>query len=135
MPNSEKIVVDTYAWIEYFRGSEAGKQVKDFVDGNCSLLTPTIVIAELSDKYVRQNKEKDWEARKHFVRLKSDIINLDYKIAETAGEIKREMRKKHKNAGLADAIIVSHADAEDAKILTGDKHLIDREMAIDVSGG
>lgn len=133
MPSSEKVIVDTYAWTEYFRGSEKGEKVKEFVEGNYSLLTPSIVIAELSDKYRRQDKKEDWQTRKHFVRLKSDITKLDYKIAEKAGNTKQEMREKHKGARLADAIIASHAGSEEAKIITGDAHLIDREETVDIS--
>lgn len=133
MPSSEKVIVDTYAWIEYFRGTKEGEKAKEFIDGDHFLLTPTTAVAELGDKYRRQGKKKEWEVRKHFVRLKSDLVNLNYRIADRAGEIKQEMRKKHSNAGLADAIIASHAEAEKAKILTGDRHLIDREETINVS--
>lgn len=65
--------------------------------------------------------------------MKSDIVNLNYKIAEKAGKIKQEMRKNHKDAELADAMIASHAYSEEARILTGDRHLVDRENTIDVS--
>lgn len=129
----EKIVVDTYAWIEYFRGSEEGKRAKTYIDGDYLLLTPPIVVAELSDKYWREGKEDRWDVRKHFVRLRSDVLDLDYELADEAGRLKRELRADHDTVGLADAIILAHARAEDAVVLTGDQHLTGQESVIDVS--
>lgn len=133
MPSSEKIIVDSYAWIEYFRGSKEGEKAKEFIEGNYILLTPTVVIAELSDKYRREGKSEDWEVRRHFIRLKSDIIELEYKTADRAGKIKQELLEKHQNVGLADAIILTHSEVEEGRVLTGDEHLRQRERVIDIS--
>jgi len=131
VPNSDrKIVLDTYAWIEYFKGSM--EKARKFIDGNFELFTPSIVIAELSDKYRRENIQ-EWEVRNRFIKLKSRIIYLDEKIADKAGELKQLLRKTHKDAGIADAIILAHAYALDAKILTGDEHLKDLENSIDLT--
>ena len=46
-------VVDTFAWIEYFNGSEQGKKAKDYIEGE-EIATPSIVIAEFTDKYQRE---------------------------------------------------------------------------------
>ena len=36
------VVIDSYAWIEYFKGSEYGKKAKEYIEnGICA--TPTIV--------------------------------------------------------------------------------------------
>ena len=49
-------VIDSYAWIEYFKGTESGKRAEGYIEaGNCA--TPTIVLAELSDKYHREGPE------------------------------------------------------------------------------
>ena len=56
-------MIDSYAWIEYFKGSEEGKRAKRYTEkGNC--VTPTIVLAELSDKYHREGW-KYWEEEVH----------------------------------------------------------------------
>ncbi len=64
-------VIDSYAWIEYFKGSEHGKRAKKYIEsGYC--VTPTIVLAELSDKYHREGW-KFWEEDLEFVLAKAKI--------------------------------------------------------------
>ena len=51
------VIVDAYAWIEFFRGSEAGKKLFDLIEKKTELVTPTMVIAELSFKYIREKNK------------------------------------------------------------------------------
>ena len=130
MPNSDKsIVIDTYAWIEYFKGSSEGLEAKKFIEGEAVLFTPSIVIAELSDKYRREGI-KEWEIRNRFIKLKTKILLLDERIADKAGELKQELKKQYKDVGLADAIVFAHSLDVSARILTGDKHLRELENSI-----
>ena len=46
------VVLDTYAWVEYFRGSERGLVVKEFLEKG-EVVTPSITLAELARKYKR----------------------------------------------------------------------------------
>jgi predicted nucleic acid-binding protein len=134
VPNSDrqKIVLDTYAWIEYFRGSEQGKIAKKFVEGNFELFTPSIVIAELSDKY-RREKITQWEIRKKFIEFKTQILFLDGNIADKAGEMKQKLKETYRDAGLADAVVLAHSIDTNSKILTGDKHLRNLENSLDIT--
>ena len=50
---SYKYVIDSYAWIEYFRGTRAGAKARRYIKEENSA-TPTIVIAELSRKLLRE---------------------------------------------------------------------------------
>ena len=132
--SGNRIVVDTFAWIEYFRGSPAGLKAKNFIDGNFELFTPSIVIAELSDKYRREHFSEKWEKeRKAFIELKSTIILLDSGIADDSGKIKNEKRVFLKGFGLADAMVLASAKNINGKILTGDAHLIGEKSAIDLA--
>jgi predicted nucleic acid-binding protein len=113
-------VIDSYAWIEYFKGSESGRRAEKYIEsGNCA--TPTIVLAELSDKYHREGW-KFWEEDLEFILSKTEIIDLTKEIAIKAGETKKKMRRGHPNFGLADAIIFETAKSENASVLTGDEH-------------
>lgn len=119
-----RILFDAYAWIEYFRGSEEGKSVKKFIESDAEILTPTIVLAELSDKYRRIGKEKEWEEdRREIVELRSQIVPLTPDTADEAGAIKNEMREEYEDYPLADGIITSIARESECKILTGDRHM------------
>ena len=131
--SGDSIVIDTYAWIEYFKGSVEGERAKKIIEGKESkLFTPTIVVAELSDKY-RREEIYEWVVRKKFIMLKTKILQLDIAVADDAGRLKQDMRKTHNDVGLADAIIAAHAESINASILTGDKHLKGRKKSIDIT--
>lgn len=135
MQNSDRqgrIIIDAYAWIEYFKGSDEGEKAKKFIEGQFELFTPSIVIAELSDKY-RRERIMDWDIRNRFIKLRTKILSLDENIAAKAGELKQNLRKTYKDAGLADAIILAHSLDRNGCILTGDKHLKNLNNAIDLS--
>lgn len=130
-----RAVLDTYAWIEYFRGTEEGEKVRKYVEDGHDILTPSIVVAELRDKYVRNGMGKEWQSRKHFLKLASDIEELDFRTAERAGELKWQLRESYDDVGLADALILSHALESEAVLLTGDDHLTHMEEVEDISRG
>ncbi|MBU2099664.1 type II toxin-antitoxin system VapC family toxin [Candidatus Micrarchaeota archaeon] len=114
-------LIDSFAWIEYFRGTKEGEKVKRLLE-NFRCFTPTVVIAELSDKYSRENYSF-WSQDLQFISENSVLLNLDMQTASEAGKIKQLVRKKYKNKfGLVDAIILATAKKMNAKVVTGDKH-------------
>ena len=112
-------IIDSYAWVEYFKGSEQGKIAKDFIEGKRSA-TSVITIAELSEKYERE--EKNFDEDFSFIISQTKIIKLGTEIALLAGKINNENKKKIKNWGMADAIILATANILGAKVVTGDEH-------------
>src|SRR6266540_2132516 len=92
-----KVVLDSFAWIEYFSGSLRGEKVRQFVEGG-SALTPTIVIAEVSEKYARM--ELDPEPRLVFIAARSGTVVLDDELARTAGRVNYERKRTVKGWGL-----------------------------------
>ncbi len=116
-----KNLLDTFAWVEYFRGTKKGEIVRDCIKQG-KVFTPTIVLAELSDVYERK-KVPNWERDLAFIISKTTIIDLNQQLAIEAGKTKREIRKKYKTKfGLADAIILATARKMNAKVVTGDTH-------------
>ena len=113
-------VFDSYAWIEYFRGSRKGETVRKYVEDEKGV-TPMIVIAELSAKYHAENWDF-WEDDLHFIISKSFICGLTLEIGERAGKTRKVMRGERKNIGLADAIILETAKSVSAPVITGDPH-------------
>lgn len=114
-----KYVIDSYAWIEYFRGSKAGEKARDYIEGK-GALTPSIVLAELAGKYYRERN--DFSEDLIFIKSKSQIMPLDEHIALSAGQINTKMKKEVKGWGMADSIILSTAKKNSAKVITGDQH-------------
>ena len=131
---SYKYVIDSYAWIEYFRGTSAGAKAKQYIEEEESA-TPTIVIAELSRKLLKEveagrETPEGREARLRFIKVSTIIVNLTEKIATLAGEIDVERRRKVKGWGLADSIVLATARKSKAKVITGDEHF--RDLADEV---
>ena len=122
---SYKYVIDSYAWIEFFRGTRAGVKARRYIEEENSA-TPTIVIAELSRKLLREieagrETPEGRRARLEFIRASTLIVNLTEDIAILAGKINVE----GKGWGLADSIILATARKSEAKVVTGDEHFRD----------
>ena len=116
---SYKFVIDTYAWVEYFKGSEEGKMALPYIEGGESAVS-AFAIAELAEKYQRENK--DFEEDYKFILSKTKIVEVTMEIARHAGEINAENKKKIKNWGMADAIMLATAQILNARVVTGDAH-------------
>lgn len=114
-------LLDTYAWIEYFIGSKEGEKVSKLIERQI-VHTSIISIAELSDKYHRENLIDEWEERYQFIMSKSNILPCSIKIAKNSGLKKLELRKKNKSIGLVDAIIIETASQHGLIIVSGDLH-------------
>src|SRR3989344_1334733 len=113
-----KIIFDTYAWIEYFKGSKQGKVADQYLKEE--IITPFIVALELS---YRANKE-GWDIKKYldFIKFNSKISFIDEDFIINFGRIYNETKKEVKEFSLADCIILTTARLQNAKILTGDVH-------------
>lgn len=121
--SSENIeyLLDTYAWIEYFRGSEEGEKVKGLIEQQI-IHTSMISIAELSDKYHRENLIDEWRKRYEFIISKSNLLPCSLKIMKNSGFRKLQLRKKSQSIGLVDAIIIETAIQHNLIIVSGDQH-------------
>ena len=118
----ETYLVDSFAWIEYFSGSAAGARAKSFIEGSRGI-TPTIVIAELSEKYQRERLAFDEDL--DFIISRTRVVPLDTAIAEKAGVLNHERKRKVRRWGLADSIVLATAREHKARIVTGDEHFRD----------
>jgi len=131
---SYRHVIDSYAWIEYFRASRLGEIAKTYIEGEDSA-TPTIVVSEISRKLLGEialgNETGEGRLKRlEFMRATSCIIDLDFEIAAEAGELDLEMKKRVRGWGLADSIILCTARAAGAKVVTGDEHFRGLEETI-----
>ena len=124
-----KIVVDSYAWIEIFSGSESGKVAMKHIESADRIITPDIVLSEVARKYIREKLSvavvRD---RLSIIRESSEIAGIDEVLAiqsaEAFLELSRESKRMHssREPSLFDAIVLATARANDSKVLTGDLH-------------
>ncbi|MEM2930757.1 MAG: type II toxin-antitoxin system VapC family toxin [Thermoproteota archaeon] len=121
------IVTDSYAWIEYFLGSNSGKTLKDYIDTE-ELVTPSIVLAEVARKYLREGMgEEDVVKRLDFIVASSIVKEIDAELSVMAAKAYLELSEKAKAKGLkkpslTDGIVLATGRTLKAKIVTGDEH-------------
>ena len=122
-------LIDTWAWIEYLKGSPAGEIAAAIIqDENNDCYTSSVCIAEISSKYLRENL--DPLVAENAINNLTKVIDVDAAIAASAGKVHADLRKKISNLGLTDAIIIATAKKFGLKIVTGDKHFKEISNAV-----
>jgi predicted nucleic acid-binding protein len=123
-----KIVIDAYAWIEFFIGSEKGRKVKELLEDADEIYTPGTVLAEIARKYIREGAdEQTVEARLQAVASASNIAYLDVGTVLESAKCCSELmatakRSKLSTPSLFDAIVLGTCRSLRSKIVTGDEH-------------
>ncbi len=114
-------LIDTYAWVEYFIGSDKGKKVKKILeDENNKILTPECCLAEIKGWCIRENQ--DFEELYSIVRKISDIQCILTQDWLEAASISSELRKTKKDFGMIDALILAQRKRFGCKVVSGDPH-------------
>jgi predicted nucleic acid-binding protein len=116
------MLIDSFAWIEYFMGSDKGLKVKKIVDNTTIAYTSPIIIAEVYSKSIRTEGIEKAKERRDFILNRCVFVPADEEIASDAGKIHAQMKEEIANFGLADAFILATANKKRTKVLTGDKH-------------
>lgn len=124
-----RLVVDSWAWIEYLDGTERGRKVGEFLEGReYELYCSSVSVAEVVSRFIRKQKDPAlaFRAMAHF----SKIVDADGGLASEAGEVHANRRKNIPDFGLADAFVIVVAERLSAKIVTGDPHFKHEKNAI-----
>jgi len=116
------VLVDSWAWIEYFKGSTTGEKVKELIENSQDkVIVSAVNIAEVYNSFLRDYSPSDnkryAEASRKAMKQRSYVYDVDEEIAVDSAKIKHE-----KKWGLGDSIIYATAKRVDAKVLTGDPH-------------
>ena len=106
---------DSWAWVEYFRGSRAGQAVRAMVEGDEVLFTPAICLTELKAKYVSEGR--DPAERLQFIKLRTSITSVDDAVAEDAADLMIRHRLH-----TVDALVLACARRAGGELVTGDAH-------------
>lgn len=131
---NSKCIIDSYAWIEYFRASKYGEVAKEYIESADSV-TPSIVVAEVSRKLQKEielgNETPDGRLKRlEFINATSQVVDLYYELAVDAGKIDCEMKQRVRDWGLADSIVLCTARSLKGKVVTGDEHFRDLKEVI-----
>ena len=132
MKDSDRILVDTSAWIEFFRKKDPYyKVILELIDTSkvCCL---GIILAELLQG---AKSQKELDVLKEFLHV-FDFLPESTEMWRKAGELSYLLRQKGKSVGLSDCYISVVATANDATLLTLDKHfeVIEKETGLILYG-
>ncbi|MBF0560354.1 MAG: PIN domain-containing protein [Nitrospirae bacterium] len=124
----DKILVDTSAWIEFFRKKSPYYHVISELIDSGSVVCAGIVFAELLQG---AKSGRELSTIKEFLHV-FDFLPESGEIWEEAGELSYELRRKGKSAGLSDCLIASLVKTNNLSLLTLDRHfdLIQKETGM-----
>jgi predicted nucleic acid-binding protein len=100
-----KYIIDSFAWIEYFEGSNIGNVVKEYIESDNELYSINLTISEVVSRFKRKNLDPE-PPYKAIISL-SKVLDITPIIAKKAGILHAELKKKYHNLGLVDALIIT----------------------------
>jgi predicted nucleic acid-binding protein len=115
-----KYIIDSYAWIEYLDGSSPGEKVKKILEGDNEIFSLNLTISEVVSRVKRKNGDVDIAFTA--INSISKVAEITPEMAKKAGKFHAEIRKKIKDFGLVDSLILILARELNAKVVTGDEH-------------
>lgn len=116
------VLVDSWGWIEYFKGSAYGEKVRELIENSREkVIVSAINIAEVYNSFLRDfpypDNERRAEASREAIRQRSYIFEVDENIAVESARLKHKMKW-----GIGDSIVYATAKREGATLMTGDPH-------------
>ncbi len=118
------VLVDSWAWIEYFKGTPSGGKARSYIEGEEKVIVSAINVAEVR-LFLLRHKRAEEERLIRFLLSTSFPIPISTEIALQAALTKHEKR-----FGMADAIVLETAKLHDAKIVTGDDDFKGEDAAV-----
>ena len=114
-------VIDSYTWVEYLIGTQKGEVLRGlFQDEKNSFFTVECCLAEIAGWALRNNK--NFDDILNIIRANSSILPIMDKDWIYAAHECFEQRKKQKDFGLIDSIILVKQKQLKCKLISGDKH-------------
>lgn len=113
------MLVDSFAWMELFQGSERGKKVLELIRQNRD--QPYTSVLSLYEIGYRVQEIKDERTAEEFIKVveaHAKTLGVDRRISIMAAKIKLE----NKRLGAVDCLIYATAKINNLKVLTGDEH-------------
>jgi len=107
---------DTFAFIEFFKGTKQGEKVRAYLKRDVIYLSP-ICIYEIRYIISRRHSKKKADEFLRSLMIKYKIVPVDEEIAMLAADIKNKY-----NMSMADSLIYATAKRENARVISGCKH-------------
>ena len=113
------MILDSYAWIEFFQGSDKGIKVGQILK-NKKCFTSIVTLSEVTNWALKNNLDHIYYIKS--IEKYSQIIPLTNKISVLAGKVNFYNKKTIKNWGMLDSFIYSTALIYNLNVLIGDNH-------------
>jgi len=117
---STKIVLDSFALIEYLEGSKKGEKVKNLIEDSNDTFINIISIAEVVSVLKRRGFYS--EDLISSISMLAKIYQGDFDFYRDSGLLHALIKHDIKDFGLVDSIILLTARKLNARIVTGDTH-------------
>lgn len=124
------VLIDAWAWIEYFKGSRAGAKARPFIEGPDEALVSAANLSEVYRWLVKEWDEPTAEDYRNVIRGRARIVPVDEATAVAAA-----LARGAHGLGLGDSFAFATARAHGARILTGDPDFKDLAEVIYIGAG
>lgn len=114
----DRVLVDTSAWIEFFRKKEPWHSAVLSLMDHGRICCIGVIIAELLQG---AKSEKELSVLRDFIHV-FEFLPEDVCLWDKAGELSYRLRKAGKSVGLSDCFIATTASINGAELLTNDRH-------------
>ncbi len=112
------IIVDSSAWIEYFKGNQEYYFIKDLIYNN-TICTNDIILSELLPSII--HKKESYLAELLY-NIKKYMLLIDWQ--EIRDMQISNLKHGNNNVGISDIIITQKCIQNNLKLITNDKHFI-----------
>ena len=121
MTATSRIVLDSWAWLELFSGSEKGRKVDKAIANATETYTSIVTLAEVVSTSAR--RERPTDDKTTVIRSQSKVVPASSDDAIVAGLLHAETKQRVPNFSLADAFVLQLARKLGARVVTGDPDL------------
>jgi predicted nucleic acid-binding protein len=109
-------IIDSSAWIEYFKGNEEYSFIKELIFNN-ALCINDIILTELLPSIIHKKENKLVDLLNG---LRKKILLIDWQEIQSIQIL--NLRHGNNNIGISDIIIAQNCMQNNLKIITKDKH-------------
>jgi predicted nucleic acid-binding protein len=119
------VLIDSWTWIEYWKGGELAKEAARYIEGDEESVVSVVNIAEIYFWVARYYGEGKAQEKLGTVEKRCHVIAVEKEIAIAAAKI-RILNK----LALADSLIVATARSTGGKVVSGDSDMKSLEDVI-----
>jgi len=109
------VLIDSWAWIEYFKGGKHSKEAMSYIEGDEEALVSSINLLEIYSWITKSYGDSVAVEKIGIVEKRCYLIPLEREISISAAKLKIKYK-----LGIADGVVLATAKQLNAKIVTGD---------------